>query len=195
MAHISQVSIGTGLYYVYGDEAEFKTYMAGRLGAEAYDEASGTDRKKAQVQATRWIDREDWLGLPTDPGVQPLAFPRVGLSDCDGQSVSSVVAPEAIIEASFELALILLEDGGTSTENSTTGTNVKEVGAGTAKVKFFRGGNPNGSGGQGTIFPTEAQKLVRCFLESKGISGVVASGTSQPSSFCEDDFKLNEGIA
>jgi hypothetical protein len=193
---MGQVTISGTVYDVYGDETGLKTYMAGKLGSVNYDAATAADRKKALVSATRWIDREKWSGVLTDAITpQPLAFPRTGLTDCEENAVDENTVPPEVIDACYELVEILLGDA-TATSKSNQSSNVKKVGAGTAQVQFFRAGNPDGSGLTAGIFPTEAQKLLRCYLPgTTGIAGPLVSGTDQESSFCEDDFDLNEGMA
>lgn len=196
MSSVSTVTISGNDYSVYGTEAEVKQYLAGRLGTEAYDNASGGERKKAHVQATRWLDRERWTGSPTDTTTpQPLAWPRTGVTDCDGNAVPDNVVPDDLCAATAELVLVLLQDSSAD-QNATQGTNIRRAQAGSAIVEFFRPGSSDGSGQNGTIFPTQVQKLVGCFLE--GASGYVAPdarGTDQPSSFCEDDYNLKRGYS
>ena len=191
------ITIGTSMYDVYGTEAGLKSYLGGRLGADAYDNASGNDRKRAMVMAARWIDREKWQGTLTDSITpQPLAFPRTGITDCEGNAVGVSTIPDDVINASYELVLILLGDP-TAASKSSQGGNIKSVGAGSAQVSFFRAGAADGSGSIGVgIFPVEAQKLLRCYLQSAAsLSGPTITGTSQPSHFGDCDYRTQEGFA
>ena len=194
MSAVSTVTISGVNYSVYGTTLEIKQYLAGRLGTTSYDDASSGDKNKAHVQATRWIDRERWDGVPTDQVTpQPLAFPRTGLTDCDGLAIGTTVIPDDLCAAVAELILILLGDS-TATGKANTGKNIKSVGAGSAQVEFFRGGDSEG--GKGTIFPTEAWKLLRCFMGSGSAanSGAISSGTDECSHFDDGDrYELNDG--
>lgn len=185
MVNVESITIGTDSYSVYGSEADVKTRLSGRLGTTVYDDASSNDKKKAHVQATRWIDRERWSGQPTDLVTpQPLAYPRTGLTDCDGNAVDSGTLPDEVFFATSELILILLGDN-TATSSSSTGTNTKRVAAGSVNVEFFRPGASDGTGG-GTTLPTEAWKWVRCFA-SGGLSAPFASGTGADPFFTDCD--------
>lgn len=194
---MGQVTISGTTYDVYGTADGLKAYLAGKLGPLAYDTAESADKSKALVSATRWIDREKWQGSMTDEVTpQPLEWPRTGVTDCDGNAVDSASVPDDIINATYELAEILLGDPAAA-DGANTGSNTKRVKAGSAEVEFFRPGSADGSGGGGTLFPVPAQKLVACFLEGAGgaFSTPYAGGTSQPSSFCTDDFDRNKGFA
>lgn len=193
---MGQVTISNVVYDVYGDEAGFKSYMAGKVDSTDYDAAESSTRKKAMVSAARWLDREQWSGVPTDQVTpQPLAHPRIGLTDCDGLAVPQGTIHQDIIDASYELANILLGDAAAA-DSATQGSNVKQAKAGSAQVTFFRPGAADGSGTSAGVFPPLALKLVRCFLASSGsISGPTVTGTAQASSFCDDDYTLDQGFS
>lgn len=194
MTIVSTVTISGNTYDVYGTTSELKTYMAGRLGAEAFDDATSNDRKKAHVEATRWIDREQWLSVPTDVVTpQPLEHPRVGLVDCNGTPVDDDTLGPGICEGTFELVLSLLQDPSAAA-SSSSGTNIKRVGAGSARVEFFQPGK-DASGQQGKVFPTEAFKQLRCYLAAGTGTGGKAFGSGEESQFDDcDAFDLNQGF-
>lgn len=194
MSSVSTVSISGVTYNVYGTETEIKNHLAGRLNTTAYDNASSTDRKRAHIQATRWIDREKWQGQPTDTTTpQPLEFPRTGLKDCNGNEVDDSTIPDELCAAVAELVLILLDDA-TAFDSASTAKNIKRAKAGSAEVEFFRAGDAQG--GRGTILPTSAWKLVRCFAGSgnQSSSGSIAYGTGESSHFDDCDvYDLRQG--
>lgn len=184
---VETITIGSSSYYVYGTEADVKSYLAGKLGTDAYDDASSTDRKKAHVQATRWIDREKWAGTPTDPDTpQPLAFPREGLTDVDGLAVDSATVPSEVVYATAELILILLRSN-TADSSASTAKNIKSVGAGSAKVEYFSAGDAQGK--SGTPLPVEAWKLLAPFAAGAGFIGGHRSGAENESLF--EDYPGN----
>ena len=193
MSTVEQITISGNTYDVYGTSAELKAYMAGRLNADAFDDATSKDRSKAHVEATRWMDREKWQGSRTDIVTpQPLAHPRVGLVNCDGEAQPTATLAEGICEATFELVLKVLENPSIASGTST-GSNIRRAKAGSAEVEFFQPGR-DASGSRGTIFPTEAHKLIRCYLGGGGL-GIIATGTDGESSFTEcDEFGLSEGF-
>jgi hypothetical protein len=194
MATVEIIIISGNNYDVYGTEADIKEYLAGRLGVDAYDAASSGDRKKAHVQATRWIDRQRWQSVPTDVATpQPLEFPRVALTDCNGTLILDTVVPDEVCWATAELVNIILGTP-TASDKGSTAKNVKKVGAGSAAVEFFRAGDSEGR--KGTPLPTAAWDLVKCFSGSGtgANSGSIASGTCDPSQFDDcDRYDLRQG--
>lgn len=190
---MGQVTISGNTFEVYGDEDGFKTFMAGELDTTDYDAASSNQKRKALVGAVRWIDRENWQGTQTDSD-QDNAFPRDSITDCEGNDVSGTT-PTEVENAAYILANILLGDNAAA-DNETQGTNVKKVGAGSASVEFFRPGDTDGSGNDGSIFPTRAQKLLKCFMDSSyTIITPTVTGTDVDSSFDSDDYTVDEGVA
>lgn len=193
MSSVSSVTISGNAYDVYGTEAEVKQYLAGRLGADAYDDASGAKKKKAHVQATRWLDTMKWQGSPTDASTQPLAWPRTGMTDCNGDAVLDTAIPDELCAAVGELVLILLGDSAAS-DQASTDKNIKKLGAGSASIEFFRAGDSQGK--SGTPLPTQAWRLIKCFTGagSQANSGAIASGTDECSQFDDGDrYDLRDG--
>lgn len=189
---MGQVTISGTDYDVYGTTAGLKSYMAANINSAAYDDASSTDRKKAHVSATRWLDRANWQGAMTDLVTpQPLEFPRTGLTDKDGNEVASDAVPDEVDEACYELVIYLLDDA-TITQSPDQGSNVKNVQAGSAQVEFFKG-----TQGKFPRFPIEAHELIRYFLEgASGISPPYAPGASVESQFDDcDGYGLGGGMA
>jgi hypothetical protein len=176
------VTISGNSFDVYGTSADLKTYMLAHMNSTAYDNASSGDRKKAHVSATRWLDRANWAGDKTSSS-QALEFPRTGLTDKDGNDVASDAVPTVVEHACYELILYLLDDA-TATQSDDQGSNVKRVKAGSAEVEFFKG-----TDGKKSRFPTEANELIRYFLEGQtSIVTPYAPGTDAESSFDDDDY-------
>jgi len=189
---MGQVSISGVAYDVYGTEAGFKAYMAGRIGADDYDDAISNDRKKAMVSATRWLDRQNWDGLRTDPDTpQALEWPRTGLTNKDGEALDDSVVPTDVEEASYELALVLLGDDDQQ-DAVSTGSNIKRVQAGEAQVEWFKG-----TEGSYPVFPPQAHDLVKYWLEGHGgFTGAWSGDADSESAFDDDDVRgLGQGYA
>ncbi len=174
------VEIGGTTFQVYGDRAEADTYFTARIGAEIWTSSSGGIKDKGLVSATRDLDRNNWINQKTVLS-QPLEFPRLNLTDKDGNDVLDNVVPLLMEEACYELALLILTDAAVQSSTGT-GSNIKAVGAGSAKVEFFR---PTA----GTQLPSIVQELVGLWLEGINQAGVgnFASGTDGESSFCDRD--------
>lgn len=160
-------------------------YFDDALYADAWDAATDAHKDKSLVTATRMLDRQSWQGEKTDPA-QPLQFPRTGLTYLDGTEVPSDALPQALLNATCELALALLGDSSVQT-NTDTSSNIQNVTAGPASVTFFK---PT----SGSRFPTIVQELVGLFLQSAIGSGTATpyvSGTCERSTF-DDDMSLTE---
>ncbi len=172
------VSISGNTFDIYGEKAAAVTYMTARLDAAAWTTASGANRDRALVSATRMLDRNNWIGQRT-VGAQALEFPRTDLVDKDGNAVSDATVPVLVEEANYELALAILKDASTQ-DKATTGSNVKGVKAGSAAVQFFR---PT----SGTKLPTTVHEMIGLWLEGGDIGGNAVFGTGGVSTFDDID--------
>lgn len=153
------VVVGTNSYIT---RAEANTYFAEALHAATWDAATDENKDKALVTAFRMIDRQTWEGEKTVSS-QVQEFPRTGLTDKDGNAVSSSSVPQEVKDGQAELALSLLDDL-TVQSQASTGTNVKEVDAKGVSVTFFNPSNPD----EETRFPTIVQELLGPFLGNDG---------------------------
>ena len=82
----------------YITEAEGETYFGERLNADAWDDASSSDRVKATKQATKAIDRLNFRGEKTS-STQANQFPRG----------DDTAVPQDIKDACAECALAFLD--------------------------------------------------------------------------------------
>ncbi len=88
----------------YVTEAEATAYVADRLHADAWTEATEGNRQKALLMACKLLDGHIlWTGYKTDDA-QALAWPRIGVT-----GVTMDVVPASVGIAQMELALILLK--------------------------------------------------------------------------------------
>lgn len=102
--------------------------------------------------------------------------------------VDASSAPTAVKQAQSLLAFDFSQKPALATASGQGGTNVKSVGAGSARVGFFRPEDP-------TRFPTIVQRLLAPFLTSTSgsLAGSCATGTDGTSSFLGTNNQLNEG--
>jgi hypothetical protein len=97
----------------YASVADADAYHDGHLYAAAWTAASGANKEKALVMATRLIDGQfQFEGVKTKD-VQTLQWPREGCHDPDadgwsGGTVADNVVPKGVIEATCEMARELL---------------------------------------------------------------------------------------
>lgn len=196
------VTIGANDYEIYGtlttdagDVYSATNYLAGSLNASAWDDATADNKARALVTATRIFDKQKWAGSMTDPDTpQPLAWPRTGVTDCEGNAVSDSVIPTSIIYGAYELALAILNDSAVQTAASA-GSNVKRTSARdkvgdleTAReYEYF---TPTSvAGGTAGRFPPQVQELVRCYLgnSTSGLYSVTIEG-AEDSFFAGRDY-------
>lgn len=106
--------------------AQADDYHATRLHNSEWVDADDTDKEKALQMATRLLDDLDWRGSIKSTS-QDLSFPRVGLYDKDGRQIDDNGFPQFLIEATAELAWLLLIND-TTREPSTAGFKSISVG-------------------------------------------------------------------
>ncbi len=185
------LTVGTNSY---STRAEADTYLDASARASSWKANSPSNRDRFLISAFREIEKQRYLGVRTGGDAQSTQFPRDGIENCDGIGRSGdTPAPIEVQEAQIELAFEISQDPELEGKAST-GSNVKSVGAGSAKVSFFQPGR-DASGRQGTRFPTIVQELLRCFLSGGALSGAESSGTDECSQFTDDQqFNLSDGL-
>lgn len=168
------VQIGSGTFYdTYATIEQADEYLLASATAASWRALTDPDDKaRFLVTATRTLDRQNWLGEKTDPA-QPLAWPRTGTGVA---GVEDTVVPQAIINASIELAAALVDDTASVTSQNTEQT-IQSLKAGSAAISYFRG-----AGGVPTRFPFNVMELIRDYLDGTSTSfGVISSGTDKES--------------
>lgn len=171
-------------FTAYADIATADAYMLGTFGeaADAWRALTGDDgeatKGRALITMTRILDRQKWKGTKTD-AANEHAFPREGVTDCDGNAVTDTAVPQQIVDATIEGA-VLLNNGETfDTETPTQGNNIQRLDAKGVSISYFRiGGLLGGAGGR---FPLQLMEIMGCLLAGAagfvGIAGATASGT------------------
>lgn len=196
------VSISGKTYNIYGEHTDDTqgvdssvTYFIGQLNTSAWDDAGFTDQQKALVTATRILDKQRWTGSPTDPNTpQPLAWPRTGVTDCDGNAVATDAVPDEIVFATYELAAAIIADAAVQSEASG-GSNVKRTKARDKvgdleterETEYFTSTSVSGSRTSLGRFPTAVQEYVKCFLGGTGLSLAYVTG-SRASNFADAEY-------
>lgn len=93
--------------------AEGDTYADERLQATGWTGEDADDKARAVIQATRWLDGLDYEGTKSATS-QALKWPRQAAFDEDLEEYDTASVPEVIKQATFELALVLLNDNASS---------------------------------------------------------------------------------
>lgn len=178
---MASISIGGNSYYVYGLVAEADVYFGGAIHADAWREAEEETKSRALVTASRILDRQDWRGTKTAAG-QNLAWPRTG-TGIDGVTDNTI--PAVIVNASFELALSLIEGSDVQTSASTA-SNVKRMKAGSVEMEYFRGLDS-----AATRFPIIVSELIGDYLASGAgyVGGGFVSGVDCKSRFSDRCYR------
>ena len=89
------------------------------------------------VAATERLDLLTWAGERTGGAAQTTAWPRTGLSDRDGFELSGATIPSGLERATALLAGTIASTPQAADHGSSS-SNIAEVGAGSATIKFFR---------------------------------------------------------
>lgn len=95
-------------------------YFSTRLGTDAWDNAIPADQSKALAQATRAIDRLNFIGIPVDP-CQSFQWPRIVGPRRIGTTYTGIL-PNDIQVAVAELALNLLDGIDADLEDELLGS-------------------------------------------------------------------------
>jgi hypothetical protein len=183
------VTISGTTFEIYGLATDANDYFKAHSDAASWTAASTTVKNQALVTAARSFDRQRWAGVATDLVTpQPLAWPRTGLTDREGQPVPSGAIPQDVLEGNWEWALAVVMDGAVAGE--TPGTNTKRVRTREkvdvieveSETELFKS-----TVGQTSRFPTAVMELIGLWLEGGDASLSFVSGTDVTSGFTTDD--------
>lgn len=123
------IFITNALVDYYGSVAAAEEYFSLRLGSDSWSDATTADKLKSLIQATRAIDRLNFVSDKTSED-QLLQFPR------DDETET----PEDISVACYEEALQLLSGSDANEEMRSLG--LLSQGISTAKETYDRSSNP-----------------------------------------------------
>jgi len=114
---------------------EFDAYLTDYGSA-----ATGTDDEKnaAIIRASLWLSTfPNWNGAMTyGRGLQGLALPRSGMTDCNGDTVPSDEVPTEVKRATYIAAAAELTTTGVLTPTITPGTQQKRVKVDVIEVEY-----------------------------------------------------------
>lgn len=158
---------------VYGTFANAKSYLGIMIGDAytAWRALSDDDKKRTLATATRYLNRQAWIDT-ADTFAE-----RDALTNAEGKPVFQY--------ASYELAAVAADDPSVLA-SIETGSNLRAVGAGSARVEFFA---PT-STAQGTSgrLPDVALQLVGAYLAASATTNSISGGYGQ-SGECESQFE------
>jgi hypothetical protein len=165
------LTVGTNTYLSLADAI---AYMAGRLGAAAWESATSAQQTAALVTAYRAINRQRYAGQPATVTQVP-AFPRSGLCDAQRRPLTGTVTPQDIRDAQCEEALARLTVLSQLTEiqeaNARLITGIKSEQIGDAKTEYF---DPANQAGSTTTTRPQADPLNEPGLQSSVAIGLLS---------------------
>lgn len=191
---IQTVVIGAVTTEVYGGLTAATAYIDGKFGSArtTWFALSADDKARTLIEATRYLDQQPWDGTRTGlAGVTAttLEWPRSGITLGDGTPVDSTTVPVEVVEATFELAMIIAVDESV-TSKQDQGSNISSVSAGGGVgVSFFA--PTSALFGTATTMPVVVQRLVGRFLAS-ALSG--GDGSSAGIGNSCSSFRVSAGF-
>jgi hypothetical protein len=186
MANPDTIIISGTSFDVYGPRADADAYFQGSVDRSVWAAAAGTDKDRALVASSRYLDGLFWEGVVTDLVTpQPLAWPRTGVIDKNGVTVGSTAFPNDLLYGYYELAQQFLANT-TLAASSGESFNIRRVVADVVEVEFFR---PT----SGSALPTVVDYYLAQF-QDRQITSIGGSefGTDQESSFIDSPGQLND---
>ena len=148
---------------IYGSYAAAGDYAATMFGTTyaAWRALLPDDQKRTLIAAARFIDAQAW----------------------DTNTAATMAIRDAIAafpQASYELAVLIADDPSVL-QTLDQGTNVRVVGAGSARVEFF---NPSSAvSGTAPIFPPVLMRLIGRYLALS----VISTGGAPDGQACSSD--------
>lgn len=183
MGTVTIPASGGADFEIYGEQEAAVIYHSGssRPSSVAWVAATADTQARTLVDATRVVDELSFAGTETAPGVQPLSWPRTGVTYADGTPVLDSGTPIAVEQAVYELAALLLAKPGIF-DASTQDSNIESVTAGSVSVSFFA---PVTVG----KLPPVVLRLLRWFLASSATAtgGTERLGSEEESAFDDCD--------
>ncbi len=177
---MAAITIGSSSYEVYDTVANCNAYLNAKLSTSPWDGTGTDDDMRAMVMATRILERLRWQGAKTVSS-QLLEFPRDGLVDKDGLTVTDGTTPQEILDGFCELTLAIRKDPSLYDRLISGAPPLRSASAGSVSVEWSGAATTNG------VLPDAAQALVYPFL-NRGLSSLKPRvfGTDQVSVFSDD---------
>lgn len=176
---------------VYGGATAASDYVGAMFGdaPTSWLALSPDDQARTLVTATRYLDQQAWQGTATflvGVTATTLQWPRSGVVNSDGTAVDATTVPVAIVQAAFELAVLVADDPDVITEIDG-GSNLQQIDAGGGVgVTYF---NPTSAAfGSASRLPGILDRLVGRYLASPSGDAGSALGGYSGNGGCESHF-------
>jgi hypothetical protein len=188
---------------VYGGTAAATDYIGAMFSEEAtaWLALAPDDKARTLVGATRYLNRLRWLGTRTGivdgsvipPGVATtMQWPRIGVTLSDGTPVDSTTVPADVVQAAFELAVLVADDPDVIASSGGDGSNIQSVEAGGGVgVAYF---NPtSASTGTASQLPGILDGLLGQYLAIASSAAGTTDGGLAGNGGCESQFNNLHG--
>jgi hypothetical protein len=119
----------------YGSDAGFEEYAE----ANGYTVPEDGDIAAARQRGSAYIDAaygDRFPGSPVDGIEQEREWPREDAEDIYGNSISSSSVPSRVVHASYEAALLELENPGSLSAVLTENERIRRMKAGSVEIEF-----------------------------------------------------------
>jgi hypothetical protein len=183
-------------YVAYASVSEADAFLAvDPIRGDAWNALGADVKGKHLVAATRKLDQLRFKGDKTGGATQENAFPRTNLTYATGEAVAVDEAPLPVERATILIAGSIALGAAAALSVEGGSSRVKSVGAGTARVEFFRGKK----GGPLADEDAFQQLMLSGLLAGQASStlGAMVSGTDHESFFGPDgsnDYPLLRGF-
>jgi hypothetical protein len=164
MALIIEDGTGVAGADAYSDVAACSAYATAYYGAALT--GSPTDKEAAIRRATAYLNGLAWKGNRTLGRAQSLAWPRTGVTDCEGLSIGSNEIPADLIAAQHELARAEFQSAGVLTPSLSKSTaTVASEKVDVIQITYDTD-NLTGSIDDARVIVTAAMDKLKCYLTS-----------------------------
>ena len=185
---ITTISLSGNDYISYASLAEANArLLVDPVRNTAWTALDDTQKQIRLVAATNRLDLFSYTGEKTGGDTQPNQWPRTNAT-CNGDVIATTTdVPLEIQDATILLAGTIATNANAANAGSS-GSNIKEVQAGSARVEFF---SPQSGVG---LQDETAYNLIACLLASVGVGFGAATGTTGTTAFEDRDApQLDEG--
>jgi len=161
-------TVGSASANAYATTTDADTYFDERLNASAWTAATTDDKERALIMATRRLDQERFVGEKSATA-QALEWPRQDALDKDGEEYDTATIPAPVKQATYELALRLLNDSTNDTLADTGIEEFRRAKVGELEVERF-------AGYEAGQLPANVRRLVEHVLTTTRLSGKLYLG-------------------
>ena len=171
----------------YGSVVDANTYFSTSVAIADWEQFDTAAKERGLITVTGLLEQVHWSGTKED-SQQTLAFSRIGLISPEGTVLTAPQSLALIKKASYEYALAVLKDPSILNSTNVTGSNIKKVEAGSAKVTYFK---PIA----GTKYPLQVLSLIKDHIGGSRSSSSYVSGNTDNSSFLCPNSSRSRGFA